>query len=228
MKREHKPLARHRVVSGLAFTLILAAFLLMLLVSVSLPVVKSIYLLSVKADVRALPFTSVATELRFGVWGLCATSVLNAPTILRNTGECFGPKLGYEIPDAILDLVGISHTLAQAIQHSLLIVLVLHPIAAALSFLTLLSALCLGSKGQAICSLLLAIITALFSTAIMAVDVAFVLVARSKIKDLIGTTLTVNYGNAAWMVVGSVICSWLAVCVLAARSCHCCGVRKST
>lgn len=73
MKQHCRPLARHPLVSLVAFVLLLAAFLLVLPVALSLPIIKPVYLLSVKSTLTDQVPTNVATELRFGVWGLCAT-----------------------------------------------------------------------------------------------------------------------------------------------------------
>lgn len=68
-----KLLHRHKTLSVVTSGLLLTEFLLFLLVALSLPVIKSIYILGVKAYVQpGQPTTSVATRLRFGVWGLCA------------------------------------------------------------------------------------------------------------------------------------------------------------
>ncbi|KAL4263872.1 pH-response regulator palI/RIM9 [Pleurotus pulmonarius] len=227
MKREHRPLARHKFVSSISFFLLLAAFILLLLVAISLPIVKAVYLISVKADVSGLPLTSAATELRFGVWGVCASSTLDAPGIFTNRGTCIGPQLGYDIPDSLLNLVGINTALADAVLHGLLVVLVLHPIAAALSCLCFLAALFLGSHCSAIFALIITIVSAILATVVLAIDLALVIATRDNVNDLIGgTSLVVEFGNGVWMVLGAVVCSWLAVIFLSARSCYCCGVRR--
>lgn len=70
----HKPLRHHRIVSGVSFLLLFAAFVLYLLVALSLPIIKGIYLLELKATVAPnQPNTSIGSELRFGVWGVCVT-----------------------------------------------------------------------------------------------------------------------------------------------------------
>ena len=57
-----------------AMIVMFIAFVLMLLVALSLPIIKPVFLLSVVATtVSELPETNLATELRFGVWGFCAT-----------------------------------------------------------------------------------------------------------------------------------------------------------
>ena len=65
---------RHAAVT--AFCLI-AAFVLFLFVALSLPIIKTVFLLQLDGHTASnVPATSVGTELRFGVWGfskLCST-----------------------------------------------------------------------------------------------------------------------------------------------------------
>lgn len=68
-----RPLHRHRALSIATAGLLLTEFVLFLIVALSLPVVKPVYILGVNAHVQpGQPVTSVAIKLRFGVWGLCA------------------------------------------------------------------------------------------------------------------------------------------------------------
>lgn len=68
----HKPLRHHRIISTSAFLLLFVSFLLFLLVALSLPIIKDIYLLTLQATVNLnQPTTSIGTELRFGIWGVC-------------------------------------------------------------------------------------------------------------------------------------------------------------
>jgi hypothetical protein len=73
LKEHHKPLVRYRVISLLACALLAIAFLLFFLVSISLTIIKPIYLLSFKSTAPVKQALSTATELRFGVWGVCAS-----------------------------------------------------------------------------------------------------------------------------------------------------------
>jgi hypothetical protein len=73
MKEYHKPLARYRFISFLTSALLGIAFLLFLLVSISLTILKPIYLLSLKSTAPVKQASSTATELRFGIWGVCAS-----------------------------------------------------------------------------------------------------------------------------------------------------------
>ena len=68
-----KLLHRHRILSIVTSSLLLTEFLFFLLVALSVPIIKSIYILGLNAHVQpGQPATSVASKLRFGVWGLCS------------------------------------------------------------------------------------------------------------------------------------------------------------
>ncbi|KAG6920033.1 hypothetical protein DXG01_010101 [Tephrocybe rancida] len=194
MKAHHRPLARHRFVSSVAFILLFGAFILLLLVAVSLPILKPVYLLSVKSTLTGQVPTNIATELRFGVWGVCASSVLDQPTWLTNNGECFGPMLGYDIPQNLTDLAGVSPTIVQAVEHGLLFVLVLHPIAAGFSFLGFIASCFLASHGLAIFALVVTILAVIVGTVVLAIDLALVIIVRNKVIDEIPYNFEVLFG----------------------------------
>lgn len=82
------------------------------------------------------------------------------------------------------------------------VLLVLHPVSAGLSFLTFVQAAFLGNHGVSICALIIALITALISSVTLAADLALVIVAKSKVKDITLAKFEVNFGNAVWMVCG--------------------------
>lgn len=70
----HRPLVHYRYISLAAFVLLLIAFIIFLLIAISAPIVKTIYLLKVTAIVNPnQPRTNIATKLFFGVFGFCAT-----------------------------------------------------------------------------------------------------------------------------------------------------------
>jgi len=215
---------QHTTLIIVSEVLLLVAFILLLLVAISLPIVKPVFLLSLNAaTTEGLIPTEIATEVRFGVWGYCATSVLNAPTLLENDGLCTTPALGYSVDSSILQLTGQAQ-LVQAVLEGLVIVLVLHPIVASLCFLTLLSSLFARWHGCAVLSLVLVIITAILTSVLCAVDIAIVAVAKSKIGDISEFSFEVGWGNAPWMSLVATILLWAVVLVLSAMVCGCCGV----
>jgi hypothetical protein len=130
------------------------------------------------------------------------------------------------VPDAIIALTGISTSLVEAVLKGLLVILVLHPIAAGLSFVTLISSLFLASHSLSILALVLAIITALVSSVVFAVDLALVIVAKNQVSQLEDLQFAIQWGNAPWMGLAAVILTWLAVVALSARACYCFGVRR--
>jgi hypothetical protein len=202
----------------------LVAFITFLLVALSSPIIKSIYILKVTAIPNPnQPPTSIATYLWFGVYGFCASSVFDGPD---QFDECFGPKIGYTIPSDLINLIGLSSSIIQIVLQGLFVVLVLHPISAGLSFLTFVNSLFLGSHSVSIAALFFAIVTALLTTVIFVIDLVIVLVAKSKIGDITVAHLTADFGNAIWMVLVAVIVTWTAVVLLSARACYCCGVRR--
>jgi len=226
LKPHHRPLAAYRILSYVCIGLLFTAFLLSLLVGLSLPIIKPIYLLRFYSTKTGQPSTSIATDLRFGVWGVCANSVLDEPTLFTNDGDCYGPRLGYVVPEDIISLTGYSTSVVDDVLKGLLVILVLHPIAAGLSFATLVSSLFLASHKLSILALVLAIITAIVTTVVFAVDLALVIVAKSQVSNLQGLEFAIQWGPAPWMGLAAAILTWLAVIALSARACYCFGVRR--
>jgi len=220
----HKPLVHYRYVSFATFLILFVAFLIFLLVGLSLPIIKTVYILKFSASPnKNQPQTDIASTLEFGVWGVCAISEFD------HSRECFGPKLGYTVPQDVINLAplaGISSTLVDILLHALVLLLVLHPVAAGLSFITFINSLFLGSHAVSIIALFLSVVTALVSTIVFAVDLALVLVAKSKVKDITVGDFEVDWGNAVWMVLAATLLTWIAAILLSARACYCCGVRR--
>ncbi|KAF8806592.1 hypothetical protein BYT27DRAFT_7224335 [Phlegmacium glaucopus] len=226
MKSHYKPLSDYRIISLTSCAVLFVAFLLFLLVGLSLTIIKPIFLLAVRSTATETQPLSIATELRFGVWGVCATSDLNKPTI-SNAGTCYGPMLSYNVSSFVqLNDAGISPEIVDIVEQALLVVLVLHPIVAGLSFLSVGSSLFLASHAFSIFTLILTIITALVATLSLAIDLALVLVARNRVATLGSFKLAIDFGNGVWMIVTAVILTWIAVVLLSARACYCLGVRR--
>jgi hypothetical protein len=72
--RPHRHLlVEYRKLSLAAVGLLFIAFLLLLLVGLSLPLIKPVYIMELKGLPQDQPATSIATRLQFGVWGVCAS-----------------------------------------------------------------------------------------------------------------------------------------------------------
>jgi len=219
-----RPLQKHIIVSLTTFTIFFTAFLLFLLVGLSLTIIRSIYIIEVSALNSTTPTSNAATSLYFGVWGVCATSELDSA---QSQELCYGPQLGYTIPTSLLSAVGLSTELANVAETGVLVVLILHLIAAGLSTTVFLLSLFLHSHVVAIIALIIAIVTAIVGTVVFAVDLALVIIVRNNIDSLFsGANFSVLFGNGVWMILTAMILTWVAVVVLSARACYCCGVRR--
>jgi len=219
-----RPLQEHVLISLATFAIFFTAFLLYLLVGLSLTITPSIYIIKVSAQNSTDPVSDAATTLWFGVWGVCATSVVET---VMTAGVCYGPQLGYTIPSSLLSEVGLSQELANVAETTLLTVLVLHLAAAGLSTIIFILSLFLHSHVVAIIALIIAIVTAIIGSVVFAVDLALVIVVKDNIDSLFsGADFNVQFGNAVWMILSALILTWIAVVVLSARACYCCGVRR--
>jgi len=149
-------------------------------------------------------------------------SALDGP---EASGFCIGPQLGYNIPPdaiAVASKAGVSSSTVTILLHALVVLLVLHPIAAGLSFITFINSIFLGHHAVSIVALIFAVITALVSTVVFAIDLALVIVARSNVKNITVGHFEVTWGNAIWMVLAATILTWVGVILLSARACYCC------
>jgi len=219
----YKPLSAYRIISLTSCAVLFVAFLLFLLVGLSLTIIKPIFLLAIRSTKIENPPLSIATDLKFGVWGVCATSQLDP-----NVATCFGPKLGYNVSSFVdLSDAGVAPAIVTVIEDALLVVLVLHPIVAGLAFLSVGSSLFLASHAFSIFTLILTIITALVASVSMAIDLALVLVAQNRLPTLGTFSIEIDFGNGVWMTVTGVILTWIAVVLLSARACYCLGVRRN-
>ncbi|KAF5384525.1 hypothetical protein D9757_000459 [Collybiopsis confluens] len=227
VKKAHKPLQAHRTISILCIFLLFSAFVLLLLVGLSLPIIHPVYVVQVYAT-DTQQGSSLSTELRFGVWGVCAYSTLNPPSVINDGGLCYGPKLGYQdvIPSSILAEVNVSQSLVDTALQGLIAVLIMHLVAAGTSLFTLFTSLFLASHAMTILALISAIVTALITSVVFIIDALIVGVARAKVPELSSEGLGVRVGNGVWIVLGAVIAAWLGVILLSARACYCCGVRR--
>ncbi|CAL1711370.1 unnamed protein product [Somion occarium] len=221
-----RPLSRYRGTSIWAFLFLLASFVLFLLVALSIPIIKAIYLFVFDFGTQPTqPPTSIATDIRFGVWGFCASSELNLPTVFGNDGRCTPAHLGYNIPQDLLALTG-HPELADTVLKGLTVLLILHPVCAGLAFIGMFTSLFLASHCMSILSLLITIVTAIVSSVVLAADLALTIVAKDRVSDLTSGIVTVGWGNGVWMVVAAVACTWMSVILLSAVACRCCGYRK--
>ena len=133
--------------------------------------------------------------------------------------------MGYKIPDSILEITGYPE-LAKAVLEGLTVLFVFHPVVAALSFAGAATSLFLSSHAMLITSLIFTIINTFLSSIVLAVDIAIVIIAKTRVPGLTGGNFDIEWGNGVWLVLVGVALSWLGMILLSIPVCGCCGVRE--
>jgi len=198
-----------------------AAFLLLLLVTLSVPIIKSIFLFDIIADdsVGAFDVTVTVKEtVKFGIFGWCS-SALTATVLTYNFDEpaqCSNVHLGFTVSPLLQEALSAINeaTLVDVIQKALSVVLILHPVACAVTFLallfSLLAILLTSTRFWDIFSTVVGFLSATLTTIIFAIDIVFVLVAKSKLREHTDGLASVGWGNAVWLTLAAAICTWVA------------------
>ncbi|KAJ7285948.1 pali-domain-containing protein [Mycena rebaudengoi] len=200
--------------------LLFVAFLLLLLISLSVPIIKTIFLFRLTAKASSsLLHSSAEAYVNFGAFGYC-TSGLDA-TILgidRNTaGECTRAHAGYTFDDTVAKALHVSG-FENLISKGLTAVLVMHPIVASLTFVTFLMSLFMlrrGSNGTSrfpsLLTLGIGIFTAFLTTIVFLIDVILVAVVRKRVNNDTDGVITLNWGNAVWMALAATVLLWISM-----------------
>lgn len=214
--------------------LLFIAFLLLLLLSLSVPIIKTIYLfhLSVRAS-SSLLHSGVTAGVKFGVWGYCTDNTDTSVFGINHSsnGHCSKPSLGYTFDDSIAEALHVSG-LENLISHTLTAALVLHPVACALTFISLIVSLSMLRRGydgtvsriSSIVTLVFTSLAAIITTIVFLIDVSFVAIVHNKVKKDTDNDLQLNWGNAVWMVLGAAIALWMS---MLGACCGICGIRRS-
>jgi len=213
--------------------LIFTAFLLLLLVSLSVPIIKSIYLFNLSVNASSSLLDSSATgSARFGVWGYCLSSLdVSVIGINHDTAaQCSKAKLGYTFDNSVATALHVSG-LENAISRTLTAVLVLHPIACGFTFLALVASLFIvrqyhgASRLASLLTLGTGLIAALLTTVVFLIDVILVAIVRDHVNHSAHGDLNFNWGNAVWMALGAAIALWASL-VGACTGLFGCGRRR--
>jgi len=215
--------------------LVFIAFILLLLVSLSVPIIKSIYLFRLIANVEeGILRTGASGSVKFGVWGHCVSAIeVSVVGINHSTkAECSKPHLGYTFDKTVAQALHVSG-FDNLISRTSTAALVLHPIVAGLTFLTLLISLFIlrrGSNGTSrlpsLITLGVGILTAVLATIVFLIDVILVALVRHRVHNETNGDLVLNWGNAVWMTLGATIALWAATFGACAGVCAC-GSRYS-
>ncbi|KAJ7632519.1 pali-domain-containing protein [Roridomyces roridus] len=184
------------------------AFLLLLLVTLSIPIIKTIFLFRLTADASSsLLDSSASTSVKFGVWGYCTSGIdVSIVGVSRDTAAaCSKRHLGYTFDQTVASVLHATE-IENAISKTLTAVLALHPVVTGLTFGTLLISLFMlrrGSNGTSRLPSLLALgfglITAFLATVVFLIDVILVAVVHHRVHKDTDGVIDLKWGNAVWM-----------------------------
>jgi len=207
-----------------------AAFVLLLLVTLSAPIIDAIYLFRLAATTGGAA-ASGSGNVNFGVFGYCINA--SATTFLGITafsgGRCSSPRLGYRLDSTVARVLG-AGDINDVISRVSTSVLVLNPIATALTFFAFLLSLFMLRKGANGTSRLPSFLTfavgvfaALATTAAFIANIAIVALVRNRIRSNYDGSVRFDWGNGVWMTLGATIALWLA---LIGALCGICGLGR--
>jgi len=219
------------MLAAIAPILLFLAFLLLLLVSLSVPIIKTLYLLRLTALVKTSIIKSSASgSVTFGVWGYCISTINEniLPGISDSqAGSCSKPHLGFTFDSTVTEALHVSG-LAKDISKATTAAFVLHPIACGLTFLALLFSLALlhprtrGIRLHSLLTLVISLLAAFLTTVVFLIDVIVVGILHSHVSKDTDGDVSASYGNAVWMTLGAALALWMA-CVGACVGVFSCG-----
>ncbi|KAF9647595.1 hypothetical protein BDM02DRAFT_3156071 [Thelephora ganbajun] len=210
------------------------ATLLLFLVSLSVPIIKSIDLFNLSIGYRdgSLINSGIDAVVKFGIWGYCRSAIQVSffGTGTQMEPSCSTPKLGYQFDSATaraLRLDDLTHIVSKALTAAL----VLHPVACSLAFISLVVTLFVlfrrwrhfriiygterdgRSRFTSIISSAIILPATLLTTAVFIVDVVLVAVARNKIRDTPNGSRIVylTWDSAVWMTLVAALALWFAL-----------------
>ncbi|KAH6918680.1 actin cortical patch SUR7/pH-response regulator pali [Coprinopsis sp. MPI-PUGE-AT-0042] len=225
--------------------LLFIAFVLLLLVTLSAPIIDAIYLFRLSLSVERSA-ASAAGQVQFGVFGYCITraevSFFGFGT--DRADRCSSTRLGYSIDDTVARVLN-AEDIQNAVERTTTAAFVLNPVATAIAFLAFLFSLFMirrdhfttgrhstttikttkVSRLASFMTTLLSTLAALLTTAAFLINIVIVAVVRNRVRDRAGDALDFNWGNAVWMTLGAMVALWIAS--LGALWGLCCGGKRA-
>ncbi|KAI9632738.1 SUR7/PalI family-domain-containing protein [Dioszegia hungarica] len=186
-----------------------SGFILLLLVTLSVPYTKTIYLLSITGP-------GASGNVRLGVFGACYEGG-NAEFLgysYSGFSRCTPATVGYDL-DARFFGTGSNANGAQVVAKTLAGALVLNPIAAGfagISFIFALLAWLASSRVAEILCFLTLFFTSLAAWVAFALDISIALVARKRVEDYTRDVFDARLGAGVWLALAAAILLTLAIC----------------
>ncbi|EMR63686.1 putative ph-response regulator protein [Eutypa lata UCREL1] len=214
-------MARTGFIHHIGSFLLLVATVLLIVTSISAPTVHNLSMLRIEID------GSVANRdnpvITLGTFGWCVQN-----TMASGEDNCSRAKVGYD-PTAIVEEVldpsdGVDFSdYASDSSRALTYVMVLHPVAAGLAFISFLLALGAGIVGSLLAALV-ALLTFLVTLVALVCDFVGLALVRHAVNDANNNsnnsssssdrTISAMYGSAAWTLLAAAICVFLGMLVV--------------
>lgn len=189
----------------LANVTILAGWVLLLVASISAPVINQISFLDVAQG---------GDQATFGVFGYCSNA---------ENDQCSGTGVGYDISRAASQFAGANYNNNAVDRASN--ALILHPIAAGIAFLAQIIALASNQFGF-LCASFIVFLAFLVSLVCMVLDFALFGIVRNAINgNVVGSPA--SFGNATWITLGATASLLISV-IFTLFACCCGGDRRSS
>lgn len=212
-------MARHRtgVLHHVGTFLLFAAAILLLVTTITAPVIKDLSILKVMLT----NFTDIRnSSVIFGTFGHC---ILDVPPITTDQDFCYPRSIGYDPASimAVIDGTGFS-TASGDTANALTKVMVLHPVACALAFIAFLLALGSGFLGSLLASMVAAV-AFIVTLVVMATDFVWAGIIKNAVNND-GTGSHAYYSVGMWTILAAMILLFFATIIVFFS---CCSSRRT-
>ncbi|KAF6824418.1 ph-response regulator [Colletotrichum musicola] len=187
--------------------LLLAATVLLVVTSISSPVVNNISILNVK-----LGDASTGDEITFGTFGYCYRGA-NAD----GSDNCPSSRIGYSPADIVTEADGTRYSnYAANTSEALTRVMILHPIAAGIAFVAFVLSVGAGIFGSLLAALVSGVAFVVTLAALVCDWIGFALVRNNVNDDDDGgqSDSYAHFGVALWTLLAALICLFLGTIVV--------------
>jgi len=202
-------MARHRtgMLHHVGTFLLFAAAILLLVTTITAPVVGDLAILKVMLT----NFTDIRnSSVTFGTFGYC---VLDVPPITTDQDLCFPKSVGYDPASimALIDGTGFS-TASGDTANALTRVMILHPVACGLAFIAFFLALGSGFVGSLFASMV-AGITFIVTLVVMATDFVWAGIIKNAVNND-GTGSHAYYSVGMWTILAAMVILFFATIIV--------------
>ncbi|RSH82013.1 uncharacterized protein EHS24_008217 [Apiotrichum porosum] len=205
-----------------AFVFAFLAFICFILVTVTAPFIKGLYVVHVETTKDA------AFGINLGVFGSCFPGSTSLLGIQLSKTACSTPAYPYSLNAAYFGSEAKGGVILKALNN-IAKGLILNPFAAAFALVALipsLIAMCTQARFTQMLTWILLIVATLCSWAAFFVNIAFAVVAKNRVKENTNGEFVASYGNAVWISLVGAVLMTIAMFLALFGACCCVKQRK--